>query len=101
MICRSRRLNPPILVLDDATSAVDVQVEQQIHEALVNPPGYTAVRTLLTILEKKGHVRHRSDGTRVGAGAAVRRGSGGRGAGDRGRLNCEVWPETHELAKTM
>ena len=26
--------NPPILVLDDATSAVDVQVEQQIHESL-------------------------------------------------------------------
>jgi len=25
---------PPILVLDDATSAIDVQVEQQIHEAL-------------------------------------------------------------------
>ncbi len=27
-------MNPPILVLDDATSAVDVQVEQEIHEAL-------------------------------------------------------------------
>jgi len=24
-------VNPPILVLDDATSAVDVQVEQEIH----------------------------------------------------------------------
>jgi ATP-binding cassette subfamily B protein len=27
-------VNPPILVLDDATSAIDVQIEQQIHEAL-------------------------------------------------------------------
>src|SRR6185295_8535517 len=36
----------------------------EIHEALTDPPTYTAVRTLLTILEKKGHVRHSSDGTR-------------------------------------
>ena len=27
-------MNPPILVLDDATSAIDVQIEQQIHAAL-------------------------------------------------------------------
>ena len=27
-------VNPPILVLDDATSAIDVQIEQQIHAAL-------------------------------------------------------------------
>jgi len=33
-IARTLLLNPPILVLDDATSAVDVQVEQQIHESL-------------------------------------------------------------------
>jgi ATP-binding cassette subfamily B protein len=33
-IARALLVNPPILVLDDATSAVDVQVEQQIHEAL-------------------------------------------------------------------
>jgi ATP-binding cassette, subfamily B, bacterial len=33
-IARTLLVNPPILVLDDATSAVDVQVEQQIHEAL-------------------------------------------------------------------
>jgi predicted transcriptional regulator len=36
----------------------------QIHEAMAEPPSYTAVRTLLTILEKKGHVRHDSDGVR-------------------------------------
>ena len=33
-IARTLLVNPPILVLDDATSAVDVQVEQAIHEGL-------------------------------------------------------------------
>ena len=36
----------------------------QILEAISDPPSYTAVRTLLTILEKKGHVRHESEGAR-------------------------------------
>jgi ATP-binding cassette subfamily B protein len=38
-IARTLLVNPPVLVLDDATSAVDVQVEQEIHDAL---------RTLMT-----------------------------------------------------
>jgi ATP-binding cassette subfamily B protein len=33
-IARTLLVNPPILVLDDATSAIDVHVEQQIHAAL-------------------------------------------------------------------
>jgi ATP-binding cassette subfamily B protein len=33
-IARTLVMNPPILVLDDATSAIDVQVEQRIHHAL-------------------------------------------------------------------
>jgi ATP-binding cassette subfamily B protein len=33
-IARTLLVNPPILVLDDATSAVDVQVEQEIHSGL-------------------------------------------------------------------
>ena len=33
-IARTLLVNPPILILDDATSAIDVQVEQSIHEAL-------------------------------------------------------------------
>ena len=33
-IARTLLANPPILVLDDATSAVDVQVEEHIHGAL-------------------------------------------------------------------
>jgi predicted transcriptional regulator len=36
----------------------------EIREALPDPPSYTAVRTLLTILEERGHVKHASDGTR-------------------------------------
>jgi len=33
-IARTLLVNPPILVLDDATSAIDVQVELQIHDGL-------------------------------------------------------------------
>ena len=33
-IARTLLINPPILVLDDATSAIDVQVEQRIHHSL-------------------------------------------------------------------
>ena len=29
-----------------------------------DPPSYSAVRTLLRILEEKGHIRHEQDGTR-------------------------------------
>lgn len=36
----------------------------QIVAAIPDPPSNTAVRTLLSILEKKGHVRHRMDGVR-------------------------------------
>ena len=31
---------------------------------LPDPPGYSAVRALLRILEEKGHVKHRRDGAR-------------------------------------
>jgi ATP-binding cassette, subfamily B, bacterial len=33
-IARTLLVNPPVLVLDDATSSIDVQVEQEIHAAL-------------------------------------------------------------------
>jgi ATP-binding cassette subfamily B protein len=38
-IARTLLVNPPILILDDATSAIDVGVEQQIHSALKNLMG--------------------------------------------------------------
>jgi predicted transcriptional regulator len=36
----------------------------EIQEAIPDPPGYSAVRTFLRILERKGHVRHEQDGAR-------------------------------------
>ena len=36
----------------------------QIHASVSNPPSYTAIRTHLTLLEEKKHVKHESDGTR-------------------------------------
>ena len=36
----------------------------EIHAELPDPPVAAAVRTLLRILEDKGHVRHEQDGTR-------------------------------------
>ncbi|MCU1373546.1 MAG: Lipid export ATP-binding/permease protein msbA [Actinomycetia bacterium] len=48
-IARTLLLNPPILILDDATSAIDVQVEQHIHEAL---RGLLEFRTTLIIAHR-------------------------------------------------
>lgn len=39
-------------------SAADIRAE------LASPPSYTAVRTHLTILEDRGHIKHQSDGPR-------------------------------------
>ena len=36
----------------------------EVQEAMPNAPSYSAVRTLLRILEGKGHVRHEQDGAR-------------------------------------
>jgi BlaI family penicillinase repressor len=36
----------------------------EVQGALPDPPGYSAVRAMLRILEEKGHVRHEQDGPR-------------------------------------
>ncbi len=36
----------------------------QVLERLPSPPGYSAVRALLRVLEQKGHLSHRQDGPR-------------------------------------
>jgi predicted transcriptional regulator len=36
----------------------------EVLAALPDPPGYSAVRAMLRILEHKGHVRHVAEGTR-------------------------------------
>ena len=70
---RERQIMDALYALEQATAA-------QIHEALAEPPSYTAVRTLLTILEKKGHVRHFSDGPRYVYEPLVARGEMGQRA---------------------
>lgn len=30
----------------------------EIHQNLPDPPGYSAVRAMLRVLEEKGHIRH-------------------------------------------
>jgi len=54
---RERQILDALYTAGRATAA-DVQA------ALPSPPSYSAVRTLLRILEDKGHVRHEQDGTR-------------------------------------
>ena len=36
----------------------------EVMEGLPDPPGYSAVRALLRVLEEKGHLRHTQDGQR-------------------------------------
>jgi predicted transcriptional regulator len=54
---REREIMDALYTLGQASAA-------QILDEIADPPSYTAIRTLLTVLEKKGHVRHTSDGTR-------------------------------------
>jgi len=48
----------------NALYALGKATAAQIQAEMRDPPTYTAIRTHLTILEKKGHVRHVSDGPR-------------------------------------
>lgn len=54
---REREIMDALYKLGKASAA-------EIRAEIADPPTYTAIRTQLTILEKKGHVRHASDGTR-------------------------------------
>jgi predicted transcriptional regulator len=54
---REREIMDVLYKLGRATAA-------QVEEALADPPSYTAIRTHLTILEKKGHLKHSQDGQR-------------------------------------
>lgn len=56
----SRRERQILDVLYKAGRATVADVQQ----AMPSAPSYSAVRTLLRILEEKGHVRHDVDGTR-------------------------------------
>jgi predicted transcriptional regulator len=56
----SRRERQILDVLYQAGRATAAEVQA----AMPAPPSYSAVRTLLRILEDKGHVRHEQDGAR-------------------------------------
>jgi|SRR5688572_26723841 BlaI family penicillinase repressor len=54
---RERQILDVLLKAGRATAA-------EVQEAMPSPPSYSAVRTLLRILEDKGHIRHEQDGAR-------------------------------------
>jgi predicted transcriptional regulator len=54
---RERQIMDVVYQLGGATAA-------EVAERLPDPPSYSAVRTLLGILETKGHLRHESRGNR-------------------------------------
>jgi BlaI family transcriptional regulator, penicillinase repressor len=54
---RERQIMDVLYRLGQATAA-------EIHAAVPDPPSYTAIRSHLTLLERKKHVKHGSDGTR-------------------------------------
>jgi predicted transcriptional regulator len=56
----SRRERQIMDVLHEKQSATVAEIQA----ALPNPPGYSAVRALLRILEEKGHAKHRQEGAR-------------------------------------
>ena len=57
-LSRREREIMDVLFAESPLSAADVR------ERMPAPPGYSAVRALLRILEEKGHVRHTQDGPR-------------------------------------
>ena len=54
---RERQIMDIIYARGEATGA-------EVSAAMPDPPSYSAVRTLLRILEEKGHLQHREDGPR-------------------------------------
>jgi BlaI family penicillinase repressor len=64
----------------DVLHAKESAAAAEVRAALPNPPGYSAVRALLRILEEKGHVKHRQDGPRYVYLPCVSRASASRSA---------------------
>ena len=54
---RERQIMDVIYRLGRASAA-------DVRDQLPDPPGYSAVRALLRVLEEKGHLRHEQDGPR-------------------------------------
>jgi predicted transcriptional regulator len=65
----AKKLAPPDLSrrerqILDALYKAGRATAADVQNAMPNAPSYSAVRTLLRILEDKGHVRHEQDGAR-------------------------------------
>lgn len=54
---RERQIMDAIYRLEEGSVA-------EIREALLDPPSYSAVRTMIRLLETKGFLKHRRDGVR-------------------------------------
>lgn len=54
---RERQIMDIVYEMKEATAI-------QVLDRLPSPPGYSAVRALLRVLEQKGHLDHRQDGPR-------------------------------------
>ena len=48
----------------DVLHAAGRATAHEVRERIVSPPSYSAIRALLAILERKGHVKHAQDGPR-------------------------------------
>src|SRR5687767_4995417 len=55
---REREIMNALFALGNRASAEDVRAK------LLHPPGYSAVRAMLVRLEKKGYIRHETEGPR-------------------------------------
>ena len=97
---REREIMDALFASPDGASAEDVRAR------LIDPPSYSAVRTMLARLEDKGPIRHREEGLRyVYVPTTTRTGcAAGRPAADRAHLlrriagaNGHGTPETREM----
>lgn len=70
---RERQIMDVIYARGEATAA-------EVLSALPDPPSKTAVRTILRILEDKGHLKHKQQGLRYVYQPSRRRGPAGRSA---------------------
>lgn len=71
-IARALLINPPIIILDDATSSVDTRTEQSLHKAL---KGLMYGRTTFVIAHRLSTVRHADLILVMNKGAIVQRGT--------------------------
>jgi predicted transcriptional regulator len=70
---RERQIMDVVYARGEATAV-------EVHAGLPDPPSRTAVRTLLRILEDKGHLRHKQDGLRYVYQPSRPRGRAGKSA---------------------